>query len=129
MGNDEDLDDDPFWEAVDLHHCQTGNLGRCDPAAITTKGGALMVTLSEKETRDPNYQGGMIISWNPFCFTGGCIEVAVTLSSPNGLLDCGPPSGGWVTSEGLGAVPAWREWCVSRSNRAESRAGLIYHLL
>lgn len=71
--------DDPYWEAVDLHYWQTGNLEWYDPGAVTTKNGALEITLSQKETHGLNYQGGMITSWNKFCFTGGLIETAVTL--------------------------------------------------
>ena len=45
-----------------------------DPAAITTKDGSLVITLSEKETHDLHYQGGMMSTWNKFCFTGGILE-------------------------------------------------------
>ena len=72
--------DDPYWEAVDLHYWQTGNLEWYDPAAITTKDRTPKITLS-KETRDLNYQVGMATGWNQFCFTGGYIEVSVPLPS------------------------------------------------
>jgi beta-glucan synthesis-associated protein KRE6 len=96
--------DDPYWEATDLHywavsayHClssprlilktgvsQTNNLEWYDPAAITTKNGALEITLSKKETHDLDYQGGMMSSWNKFCFTGGLVVTSVTLpGAPN----------------------------------------------
>ncbi|KAF8078775.1 glycoside hydrolase family 16 protein [Lyophyllum atratum] len=42
--------DDPYWEAVDLHYWATNNMEWYDPAAITTKDGALEITLSKKET-------------------------------------------------------------------------------
>jgi beta-glucanase (GH16 family) len=55
-----------------------------DPAAITTKNGALEITLSQKETHGLDYQGGMMSSWNKFCFTGGMVEASVTLpGTPN----------------------------------------------
>lgn len=71
--------DDPFWEAVDLHYWETNNLEWYDPASITTQGGSLVITLMEKQTHDLNYQGGMISSWNKFCFTGGYVEASVQL--------------------------------------------------
>ncbi|KAJ7169728.1 beta-glucan synthesis-associated [Mycena filopes] len=75
--------DDPYWEAVDLHYWQTNNLEWYDPAAVTTNNGALEITLSQKENHDLNYQGGLISSWNKFCFTGGLIVAAVTLPGSN----------------------------------------------
>ena len=52
---------------------------RYDPAALTTKDGALEIALSKKQTHGLNYQGGMMSSWNKFCFTGGLLEVNVSL--------------------------------------------------
>ncbi|KAF7306776.1 Beta-glucan synthesis-associated protein [Mycena indigotica] len=71
--------DDPYWEAVDLHYWQTNNLEWYDPAAVTTRNGALEITLSKKETHDLNYEGGMLSTWNKFCFTGGVLIAAVNL--------------------------------------------------
>ncbi len=71
--------DDPYWEAVDLHYWQTDNLEWYDPKAVTTKDGALEITLSQRINHDLNYTGGMISSWNKFCFTGGLFEVNVSL--------------------------------------------------
>ncbi|KAF9647162.1 glycoside hydrolase family 16 protein [Thelephora ganbajun] len=82
--------DDPYWEATDLHYWQTGNLEWYDPATITTKDGALKITLSKKNTHDLKYQGGMMSSWNRFCFTGGYIEVAVTLPGLSGVAGLWP---------------------------------------
>jgi beta-glucanase (GH16 family) len=56
-----------------------------DPAAVTTKNGALEITLSQKVTHDLNYQGGLISTWNKFCFTGGLIVSAVTLPGINNV--------------------------------------------
>lgn len=50
--------DDPYWEAVDLHYWETNNLEWYDPNAITTNGGSLEITLSQKNTHNLNYQGG-----------------------------------------------------------------------
>ncbi|KAL8277275.1 hypothetical protein RQP46_010344 [Phenoliferia psychrophenolica] len=74
--------EDPFWEMNDLHYWQTADLEWYDPGQATTEGGYLAITL-EKDT-DANshglgYLGGMLLSWNKFCFTGGRVEVAVSL--------------------------------------------------
>ncbi|KAF8898908.1 beta-glucan synthesis-associated [Infundibulicybe gibba] len=82
--------DDPYWEAVDLHYWATNNMEWYDPAALTTKGGALEITLSQKETHGLHYQGGMMTSWNKFCFTGGLIETAVTLPGINNVAGLWP---------------------------------------
>lgn len=82
--------DDPYWEAVDLHYWETNNLEWYDPAAITTANGALEITLSQKETHDLNYQGGMMSTWNKFCFTGGLIEAAVVLPGVNNIVGFWP---------------------------------------
>ncbi|KAI0783603.1 beta-glucan synthesis-associated [Abortiporus biennis] len=71
--------DDPYWEAVDLHYWETNNLEWYDPAAVTTTGGNLVITLEQKLTHDLNYQGGMLSTWNKFCFTGGYVEANVSL--------------------------------------------------
>ncbi|KAM0754664.1 beta-glucan synthesis-associated [Meredithblackwellia eburnea MCA 4105] len=71
--------DDPWWEAVDLHYWQTKDLEWYDPDAIITKGGNLEITLSEEPINGLNFRSGMLQSWNKFCFTGGYIEVNVSL--------------------------------------------------
>ncbi|KAF8798720.1 glycoside hydrolase family 16 protein [Phlegmacium glaucopus] len=78
--------DDPYWEAVDLHYWATKNLEWYDPAAVTTQGGSLVITLSQKETHDLNYEGGM----NKFCFTGGYVETSVQLPGANNVLGLWP---------------------------------------
>ncbi|RDX53906.1 glycoside hydrolase family 16 protein [Polyporus arcularius HHB13444] len=82
--------DDPYWEAVDLHYWATNNLEWYDPAAITTEGGDLVITLSKKETHNLHYQGGMMSSWNKFCFTGGYIEANVSLPGVSNILGLWP---------------------------------------
>ncbi|EKM61134.1 glycoside hydrolase family 16 protein [Phanerochaete carnosa HHB-10118-sp] len=82
--------DDPYWEAVDLHYWETNNLEWYDPAAITTANGSLQITLSQKQTHGLNYQGGMMSSWNKFCFTGGLIEVSAVLPGINNIVGLWP---------------------------------------
>lgn len=82
--------DDPYFEAVDLHYWQTGNLEWYDPAGVATKGGALELTLSERQTHNLSYQGGMVTSWNKFCFTGGMIQASVTLPGANNVAGLWP---------------------------------------
>ncbi|KAI0789619.1 beta-glucan synthesis-associated [Abortiporus biennis] len=82
--------DDPYWEAVDMHYWSTNNMEWYDPAAITTANGSLVITLSAKETHDVSYQGGMISTWNKFCFTGGMVETAVVLPGINNVVGLWP---------------------------------------
>lgn len=82
--------DDPYWEAVDLHYWETNNLEWYDPAAITTRNGALEITLTEMQIHDLNYRGGMMTSWNKFCFTGGILEASVVLPGANNILGLWP---------------------------------------
>lgn len=82
--------DDPYWEAVSLHYWQTGNMEWYDPAAVTTKDGSLQITLSEKETHGLNYEGGMVSTWNKFCFTGGLIEASVILPGASNVVGLWP---------------------------------------
>ncbi|KAJ7472267.1 glycoside hydrolase family 16 protein [Mycena galericulata] len=77
--------DDPYWEAVDLHYWATNNMEWYDPAAITTANGSLQITLSAKQTHGLDYQGGLITSWNKFCFTGGMLVAAATLPGTNNI--------------------------------------------
>ncbi|GAA6011375.1 hypothetical protein JCM10207_008318 [Rhodosporidiobolus poonsookiae] len=71
--------DDPYWEAVDLHYWATSDLEWYDPDAITTKDGNLEITLTQEPWHDLNFRSGMLQSWNKFCFTGGYIEVNLSL--------------------------------------------------
>ncbi|KAF8920503.1 beta-glucan synthesis-associated protein [Mucidula mucida] len=58
--------------------------------AVTTGGGHLIVTLEEKETHDLHYQGGLIQTWNKFCFTGGYIEASVQLPGVSNIVGLWP---------------------------------------
>ncbi|KAJ7778805.1 glycoside hydrolase family 16 protein [Mycena maculata] len=71
--------DDPYWEAVDLHYWPTGDLEWYDPGAITTKDGKLVITMSEINNHNLNFQSGMLQSWNKICVTTGYIEVSLSL--------------------------------------------------
>ncbi|KAF8188985.1 beta-glucan synthesis-associated [Pholiota molesta] len=93
--------DDPFWEAVDLWYGSTQDLEWYDPQQVTTRGGALVITMDSVNTTQPGltpgstapftadenhglgYRSGMLQSWNKFCFTTGYIEVAVTFPGPD----------------------------------------------
>ncbi|KAJ7621168.1 glycoside hydrolase family 16 protein, partial [Roridomyces roridus] len=79
--------DDPFWEAADLHYWQvaevsllaTNNMEWYDPASITTKDGSLQITLSATPVHGLNYSGGLLSSWNKFCFTSGLLVSSASL--------------------------------------------------
>ncbi|KAG7447439.1 glycoside hydrolase family 16 protein [Guyanagaster necrorhizus] len=81
--------DDPYWEAVDLHYWETNNMEWYDPAAITTKNGSLVITLSAKETHGLDYQGA-IEHRNKFCFTGGYLVSSVQLPGINNVVGLWP---------------------------------------
>ncbi|KAJ7153034.1 glycoside hydrolase family 16 protein [Mycena crocata] len=86
--------DDPYWEAVDLHYWQTQNLEWYDPAAITTHGGALEINLTRvldpSQNHNMSYMGGMITTWNKFCFTGGLIVTSVMMPGSTNVLGLWP---------------------------------------
>ncbi|KAJ7059424.1 beta-glucan synthesis-associated protein-domain-containing protein [Mycena amicta] len=70
--------DDPYWEAVDLHYWATGNMEWYDPSAdITTN-------------HDLQYKGGMMSTWNKFCFTGGLILANVMLPGTTNVFGLWP---------------------------------------
>ncbi|KAJ3771688.1 beta-glucan synthesis-associated protein [Lentinula raphanica] len=77
--------DDPYWEAVNLQYWETGNLNWYDPSAITTRNGALEITLSKQPSHGLDYQGGMLATWNKFCFTGGIVQASVSLPGMNNV--------------------------------------------
>lgn len=86
--------DDPYWEAVNLHYWQTVDLEWYDPDAITTKDGSLQITITAEDIHDLKYRSGMLQSWNKFCFTGGIIEVNVSLPGVNNVPGFWP--GAWT---------------------------------
>ena len=85
--------DDPYWEAVDLHYWQTNNIEWYDPGNVITNDGHLEIWLTKETDEDSHgrgYLGGMLQSWNQFCFTGGYIEVAVSLPGDTETLGLWP---------------------------------------
>ena len=50
----------------------------------------MRITLSDKPTHDLDYKGGMMSTWNKFCFTGGLIEVATILPGANNVVGLWP---------------------------------------
>ncbi|WVQ63753.1 uncharacterized protein L199_001906 [Kwoniella botswanensis] len=82
--------DDPYWQAVDLHYWQTNNLEWYDPRMVTTKDGKLEITLDKVTTNGMNYTGGMISTWNQMCFTGGYVEVSVSLPGTSNVYGLWP---------------------------------------
>ncbi|KAJ6567708.1 beta-glucan synthesis-associated [Mycena vulgaris] len=77
--------DDPYWEAADLHYWATNNIEWYDPSAVTTANGSMHITLSEKSSHGLNYEGGLVTTWNKFCFTGGLLVTAATLPGTNNI--------------------------------------------
>lgn len=72
--------------AVDLHYQATNNLEWYDPANVITANGSLQISLTREtleESHNLGFLGGMLQSWNKFCFTGGYVEVAVSLPGDN----------------------------------------------
>lgn len=63
-----------------MYIAQTVNLEWYDPAALRTKDGNLEVTLSKLSTHGLDYQGGMMSTWNKFCFTGQAILLDLTIT-------------------------------------------------
>ncbi|KAF7320569.1 GH16 domain-containing protein [Mycena chlorophos] len=86
--------DDPYWEAVDLHYWSTGDLEWYDPAAVTTRNGALELKLTKVDditlNHNLSYRSGMVSSWNKFCFSGGLILASVNLPGNTDVLGLWP---------------------------------------
>ncbi|KAL0572856.1 hypothetical protein V5O48_009105 [Marasmius crinis-equi] len=95
--------DDPYFEAVDIWYGVTQDLDWYDPSQVTTRDGALVITMDTTATPQPGltpgstapftttqnhnlgYRSGMLQSWNKFCFTSGYIEVGVILPGTSGF--------------------------------------------
>ncbi|KAG0699610.1 glycoside hydrolase family 16 protein [Suillus ampliporus] len=84
--------DDPYWEAPSLHYWGTDDLEWYDPRQVTTKGGALQITLAKVDpatNHNLTYRSGMVsqdcLIVNKFCFTGGLIETSVILPGSNNV--------------------------------------------
>lgn len=77
--------DDPFWQAVDLHYASTNDLEWYDPDSVTTNDGTLRVRLDAFKNHDLDYRSGMLQSWNKLCFKGGVLEISASLPIPAGV--------------------------------------------
>lgn len=77
--------DDPFWQAVDLHYASTADLEWYDPDAVTTKDGTLRLRLDAFKNHNLDYRSGMLQSWNKLCFKGGVLEISASLPAPAGV--------------------------------------------
>jgi beta-glucanase (GH16 family) len=75
--------DDPFWEAADLWYLNTGDIEWYSSEQVYTANGSLHVRIDNVPTNGMSYRSGMLQSWNKFCFSGGYIEVSLTLPGPN----------------------------------------------
>ncbi|KAK1227722.1 hypothetical protein PQX77_009273 [Marasmius sp. AFHP31] len=82
--------DDPYWEAVDLHYWGTNNMEWYDPAGLITENGSLKITLSATLNHDKDYMGGMMSTWNKFCFTGGLIVANIMLPGRSDVVGLWP---------------------------------------
>jgi hypothetical protein len=58
----------------DFGHRVTNNIEWYDPAQVKTTGGSLRIDLDERINHNMNYAGGMLSTWNKFCFTEGYVE-------------------------------------------------------
>ncbi|KAG7086517.1 hypothetical protein E1B28_002469 [Marasmius oreades] len=94
--------DDPYFEAMDLWYGVTADLEWYDPQQVTTRDGALVITMDSAdwktagstpgstapftpaENHNLTYRSGMLQTWNKLCFTSGYIEVSVILPGKDG---------------------------------------------
>ncbi|KAK1221780.1 hypothetical protein PQX77_015398 [Marasmius sp. AFHP31] len=105
--------DDPYFEAMDFWYGVTADLEWYDPQQVTTRDGALVITMDSaswptagstpgstapftpEQNHNLAYRSGMLQSWNKLCFTSGYIEIAVTLPGQNGQAE-GYWPGAWT---------------------------------
>ncbi|KAH0834148.1 beta-glucan synthesis-associated protein-domain-containing protein [Lanmaoa asiatica] len=69
--------DDPYWEAPNLHYWGTNDLEWYDPAAVTTKNGALAITLSKQDpatNHNLTYRSGMVSDISAVAFSSMMID-------------------------------------------------------
>ncbi|KAJ6506804.1 glycoside hydrolase family 16 protein [Mycena sanguinolenta] len=70
--------DDPYWY---------------DPGAIMTIGGAMQINLTRADpatNHNLSYMGGMVATWNKFCFTGGLIVTNVMMPGTTNIFGLWP---------------------------------------
>lgn len=124
--------DDPYWTAEDYHYHVTNNLEWYDPRAITTENGYLKITLSQERNHDLNYTGGLMTTWNKFCFTGGCKSNCPADQRRILIKSCNQPQSDLVasvslpgTSDVYGLWPAlWTLGNLARAGYAGTTDGL-----
>lgn len=71
--------EDPLWEVVSLDYWATANHKLYDPAAVYTKDGSLLIKLSQHPEHGKYFCGGMLQSWNKFCFRNGLIVTSAQM--------------------------------------------------
>ncbi|KAI9778985.1 MAG: hypothetical protein M1839_007796 [Geoglossum umbratile] len=76
--------DDPYWTAPNIWYGATQDLEWYDPDAAITSGGTLNLRLDKFSNHNLNFRSGMLNSWNQICFSGGALEVSVSLAGPAG---------------------------------------------
>lgn len=64
---------------MNIYYSATNDYEWYSPEAVNTTGGALVLTLTQKDTHNLNFQSGMVQSWNKFCFSGGYIEFSMLM--------------------------------------------------
>ena len=77
--------EDPFWEAADLHYWATSNYEWYDPASVTTKDGSLRINLDYHPEHNLYFRGGMLQSWNKFCFRNGLLTAKIQMPGFNNV--------------------------------------------
>ncbi|CAE6504732.1 unnamed protein product [Rhizoctonia solani] len=82
--------DDPYWEAVDEHYWVTNNIEWYDPGQVKTLNGSLHIELVKKNYHDMNFTGGMLSTWNKFCFTEGYVEASISLPGTSNIYGLWP---------------------------------------
>ncbi|KAL0069164.1 hypothetical protein AAF712_003852 [Marasmius tenuissimus] len=116
--------DDPYWEALDLHYWGTNNMEWYDPTGLITENGSLKITLSATRNHDKDYMGGMMSTWNKFCFTGGLIVANIMLPGRSDVAGLWP--GVW-TMGNLGALSFLSSMRLMMMNEHEMYLGRAGH--
>ncbi|KAF8173411.1 beta-glucan synthesis-associated protein-domain-containing protein [Mycena galopus ATCC 62051] len=66
---------------------------RYDPAAVSTVNGALQINLTQADpatNHNLSYMGGLVTTWNKFCFTGGLIVTSLMLPGATNVFGLWP---------------------------------------
>ena len=104
----------------------TNNLEWYSPDMITTSNGYLNVTLENHQWQGLDFKGGLMSSWNKFCFTGGYfVGECTTISNLNYCLNFPTPKANVSlpgSSKVYGLWPA--VWAMGNLGRAGFGASL-----